>query len=104
MQLNSQKHYPTSFKVIINYHSISPEDNLKYPDVLLNNQLSWKPHVQKVKTRAVESESRSRSRKDFQPEESESESQKKSESESQKIRLRADLLLTNCDCLYHKHA
>ena len=50
MVLNSQKHNPTSFKVIINNHSISPEDKLKYLGVLLDNKLSWKPHVQKVKT------------------------------------------------------
>ena len=47
--LNSQKHYPTSFKVIINNHSISPKDNLKYLRVLIYNKLSWKPHVQKWK-------------------------------------------------------
>ena len=34
MLLNSQKHNPTSFKVNINDHSISPEDNLKYLGVL----------------------------------------------------------------------
>jgi len=50
MLLNSQKHNPTSFKVIINNHSISPEDKLKYLGILLDNKLSWKPHVQKVKT------------------------------------------------------
>jgi len=50
MLLNSQKHNPTSFKVIINNHSISPEDKLKYLGVLFDNELSWKPHVQKVKT------------------------------------------------------
>jgi len=50
MLLNSQKHNPTSFKIIINNHSISPEDKRKYLDVLLDNKLSWKPHVQKVKT------------------------------------------------------
>jgi len=31
------------------HHSISPKDNLKYLGVLLENKLSWKPHVQKVK-------------------------------------------------------
>jgi len=50
MLLNSQKHNPTSFKVIVNNNSISPEDKLKYLGVLLDNKLSWKPHVQKVKT------------------------------------------------------
>ena len=50
MQLTSRKHNPASFKVIINNHNISPEDNLKYFGVLLDNKLSWKPHVQKVKT------------------------------------------------------
>ena len=40
----------TLFKVIINTHSISPEDKLKYLGVLFDNKLSWKPHVQKVKT------------------------------------------------------
>jgi len=49
MLLTSQKHNPASFKVIINNHTISPEDNLKYLVVLLDNTLSWKPHVQKVK-------------------------------------------------------
>jgi len=39
-----------SFKIIINNHNISHEDNLKYVGVLLNNKLSWKPHLQKVKT------------------------------------------------------
>ena len=50
MLLTSRKHNPISFKVIINNYSISPEDNLKYLGVLLDNKLSWKPHVQKVKT------------------------------------------------------
>jgi len=50
MLLNSQKHNPISFKVIINNHSILPEDNLTYLGILLDNRLSWKPHVQKVKT------------------------------------------------------
>jgi len=50
MLLTSRKHNPTSFKVIINNHSISPEDNLKYLGVLLDSKLSWKPHVQNVKT------------------------------------------------------
>jgi len=27
-----------------------PEDNLKYLGVLLDNTISWKPYVQKVKT------------------------------------------------------
>ena len=50
MLLTSRKHSPASFKVIIINHNISPEDNLKYLGVLLDNNLSWKPHVQKVKT------------------------------------------------------
>ena len=50
MLLTSRKHNPASFKVIINNHNFSPEDNLKYLGVLLDNKLSWKPHVQKVKT------------------------------------------------------
>jgi len=50
MLLTSRKHNPASFKVTINNHNISPEDNLKYLGVLLDNKLSWKPHVQKVKT------------------------------------------------------
>jgi len=50
MPLTSRKHNPASFKVIINNHNISPEDNLKYPVVLFDNKLSWKPHVQKAKT------------------------------------------------------
>jgi len=47
----SQKHNPTSFDVIMNIHSIFPNDNLKYL-VLLDTYLSWKPHVayKKVKT------------------------------------------------------
>ena len=49
MLLTSRKHNPASFKVTINNHKISPEDNLKYLGVLLDNTLSWKPHVQKVK-------------------------------------------------------
>ena len=50
MQLTSRKHNPGSFKVTINNHNISPEDNLKYLGVLLDIKLSWKPHVQRVKT------------------------------------------------------
>ena len=50
MLLTSQKHNPASFKVTINNHTISPEDNLKYLGVPLDNKLSWKPHVQSVKT------------------------------------------------------
>ena len=50
MLLTSRKHSPASFKVIINNHNISPEDNLKYLGVLLDIKLSWKPHVQRVKT------------------------------------------------------
>ena len=49
MLLNSLKHNPISYKIIVNNHSISPEDKLKYLGVLLDNMLSWKPHVQKVK-------------------------------------------------------
>ena len=48
--LNSQKQNPTSFKVIINDQNLSPEDNLKYLGVLLDNKLSSKPHVWRVKT------------------------------------------------------
>ena len=48
MLLTPRRHNPASFKVIINNHNISPEDNLKYLGV--DNKLSWKPHVQKVKT------------------------------------------------------
>ena len=40
--LTSRKHNPASFKVIINNHHISPEDNLKCLGVLLDNKLSWK--------------------------------------------------------------
>ena len=50
MLLTLRKHNPASFKVIINNHNISPEDNLKYLGVLLDKKFSWKPHVQKVKT------------------------------------------------------
>ena len=50
MLVTSRKHNPASFEVIINYHNISPEDNLRYLGVLLDNKLSWKPHVQRVKT------------------------------------------------------
>jgi len=50
MLLNSQKHKPTSFKVIINNYNISPKDGLKYLGVLFDNKLNWKPHVKKVKT------------------------------------------------------
>jgi len=35
--------------IILNTHNISPEDNLKYLDVLLDNKLGWKPHVQLMK-------------------------------------------------------
>jgi len=38
MLLPSRKHKPASFKVIINNHNISPEDNLKYLGVLLDNK------------------------------------------------------------------
>ena len=48
--LTSRKHNPASFKVTIINHTISPHDNLKYLGVLLDNKLSWKPHVQKVQT------------------------------------------------------
>ena len=48
--LTSRKHNPATLKVIINNHNTSPEDNLKYLGVLLDNRLSWKPHVQRVKT------------------------------------------------------
>ena len=44
MLSTSRKHNPASFEVIINNHNISPEDNLKYLGVLLDNKLSWKPH------------------------------------------------------------
>jgi len=50
MLLTSLKHNPASFKVIINNHNISPEDNLRYLGLLLDNKLSWKPHAQRVKT------------------------------------------------------
>jgi len=50
MLLTSRKHNPASFKVNINNHTITPEDNLKYLGVLLDNKLSWKTHIQKVKT------------------------------------------------------
>ena len=50
MLLTSRKHNSASFKVTISNHTISPEDNLKYLGVLIDNKLSWKPHVQKVKT------------------------------------------------------
>ena len=49
MLFTSRKHNPASL-VIINNHNISHEDNLKYLDVLLDNKLRWKPHVQKAKT------------------------------------------------------
>ena len=45
MLLTSRKHNPSSFKVTINNHTISPKDNLKYLGFLLDNKLSWKPHV-----------------------------------------------------------
>jgi len=32
-----QKHNPTSFKVIMNNHGISPKDNLNYLGVFLGN-------------------------------------------------------------------
>ena len=48
--LTFRKHNLASFKVIINNHNIFSEDNLKYLGVLLDNKLSWKPYVQKVKT------------------------------------------------------
>ena len=40
MLLSSQKHNRASFKVTINNHNISPEDNLKYLGVLLDHKLS----------------------------------------------------------------
>jgi len=49
MLLTSRKLNPASLKAIINNH-ISPEDHLKHLGVLLDSKLSWKPHVQKVKT------------------------------------------------------
>jgi len=48
MLLTSRKHNPASFNVIINNHHISPEDNLICLGVL-DNKLSWKTHVQKLK-------------------------------------------------------
>ena len=48
--LTSRKHNPSSLKVIINNHNISPEDNLKYLGALLDNKSSWKPHVQNAQT------------------------------------------------------
>ena len=39
MLLTSRKHNSASFKVTINNHTISPEDNLKYLGVLLDNKL-----------------------------------------------------------------
>jgi len=50
MLLSSRKQNPASFEVTINKDNISPEDNLEYLGVLPDNTLSWKPHVQKVKT------------------------------------------------------
>jgi len=50
MLLTSRKHNPASFKVIINNHNISPEDNL---GVLLDNKLRWKHLVQKVKNQLL---------------------------------------------------
>jgi len=44
----------TSFKVIINNHSNSPEDNLKYL-IVLDNKLSWKPHGQKFENSTIKS-------------------------------------------------
>ena len=38
MLLTSRKHNPASFKIIVNNHNISPEDNLKYLGVLLDNK------------------------------------------------------------------
>jgi len=58
MVLTSRKHNPASFKVTINNHNISPEDNLKYLGVLLVNKLNWKPHVQKVKTSCIDTSTR----------------------------------------------
>jgi len=45
MLLNSQKHSPTSLKVIINNHSIYIKGDLKYLGVLLDNKLSWKLEI-----------------------------------------------------------
>ena len=50
MLLTSRKHNPASFKVTINNHNISPEDNPKYLGVLHDKKLSFKPHVQEIKT------------------------------------------------------
>jgi len=58
MLLTCRKHNPASFQVTINNHNISPEDNLKYLSVLLDNKLSWKSHVQKVKTQLSYSSTR----------------------------------------------
>jgi len=46
MLLNSQQLNPTSFKVIINNHSIAPKDYLKNLDVL-DNKLIWKPYAKR---------------------------------------------------------
>jgi len=42
MLSTSRKHNPASFEFIINNRKISPEHNLKYLGVLLDNKLSWK--------------------------------------------------------------
>ena len=44
-----KKHNPTLFKVIINNHSIFPDDI----GVLHGSKLSWKPHVHKMKTQLL---------------------------------------------------
>jgi len=41
--------------LIINNHSISPEDNLKNLGVLLDNKLSWKTHLQKGENSTIKS-------------------------------------------------
>jgi len=50
MLLIASKYDPTSFKVSINNHNISPRYKQKYLGVFLDHTLIWKPDINKVNT------------------------------------------------------